>query len=68
MAYNPRTDEYDLCECDKCGAFIRPQSYARHLKTKKHIDAGFPLPKKAGVVEEKKMPFKVETGSFSVRF
>jgi len=71
MVFNPRTAEYDLCECDKCGAYVLPQSYPRHVKTKKHLDANKPLPpKKVDDVnpQGKVMPFKVETGSFSVRF
>jgi hypothetical protein len=71
LAFNPRTAQYDLCECDKCGAYVLPQSYPRHVKTKKHLDAKQPLPpKKVDDVSPigKKMPFKVEKGSHSVRF
>jgi hypothetical protein len=68
MAYNPKTNQYDLCECDKCGAYVLPQSYIRHIKTKKHLEAGKFPPKKEQEVVEKKAPFKIETGSFSVRF
>lgn len=71
LVFNPRTEEYDLCECDKCGAFVLPQSYPRHIKTRKHLDAKMPLPpKKADEVNPtgKTLPFKVERGNFSVRF
>ena len=71
LAFNPRTGQYDLCECDKCGAYVLPQSYPRHIKTRKHLEAKQPLePKKAdvGVPHSKVVPFKVERGSFSVRF
>lgn len=71
LAFNPRTAQYDLCECDKCGAYVLPQSYPRHVKTRKHLEAKRPSPpKKADDVSPvgKTMPFKVEKGNFSVRF
>jgi hypothetical protein len=71
LAFNPRTAQYDLCECDKCGAYVLPQSYPRHIKTQKHLNAKQPLsPKKADDVSPvgKTVPFKVERGNFKVGF
>lgn len=71
LVFNPRTENYDLCECDKCGAFVLPQSYPRHVKTKKHLDAKTAIPlKNVGEVNPhgRVMPFKVERGNFSIRF
>ena len=71
LIFNPRSEQYDLMECSKCGAYILAMTYARHITTKKHLNAKHPLPpKKVDDVSPlgKKAPFKVEQAPHVVRF
>jgi hypothetical protein len=63
FAYNAKSGEYDLIVCDKCGAYVAPQSYKQHLKTAKH------LRKPSGVRRSaQSCPIQVTHGPVTVSF